>query len=165
MKLLNGNRLQCAMFLMTEVDYNDMLQWTLQDQGDQIQGETLVHGIKWNTLLGMRFVRTIKTDILRPGNVYAFTSPEFLGRFYVLNQTKFYIDKVINMIKFVAWKDVGMVIANIASARKLELYAGDASSVDADGVLASVTPRSEDDLGSVNNRAASRQFYPSIVQF
>lgn len=165
MKLLNGNRLQCAMFLMTEVDYNDILQWTIEDQGMTVQSETLVHGIKFNTLLGMRFIRTIKTDILRPGNVYAFTAPEFLGRFYVLNQTKFYIDKVINMIKFVAWKDVGMLIANIASVRKLELYAGDASSVDANSILADVTPKAEDDLGAVNNRASAGQYYPKVVQF
>lgn len=165
MKLLNGNRLQCAMFLMSEVDYNDILQWTIEDQGMAIQSETLVHGIKFNTLLGMRFIRTIKTDILRPGNVYAFTAPEFLGRFYILNQTKFYIDKVINMIKFVAWKDVGMLIANIASVRKLELYAGDASGADADSILADVTPKAEADLGAVNNRASAGQYYPSVVQF
>jgi len=97
--------------------------------------------------------------------VYAYTSPEFLGRFYILNNIKFYIDKVINLIKFVAWKDVGMSIVNIASVRKLELYSGDATTADADSILSAVTPKSEEDLGAPNNRAAERQFFPTVSFF
>jgi hypothetical protein len=40
--------------------------------------------------------------------VYIFTKPEFFGKFYVLNNTKFYIDKIANMITFQAWEDIGM---------------------------------------------------------
>lgn len=164
-KLLDGSRLESDLILMTSVDYDDLLQWTTEDQGDKVQSETLVNGYKYNMLLGKRYIRTIKTDILRPGNVYCFTSPDFLGRFYVLNNVKFYIDKVINMVKFVAWKDVGMSIVNIASVRKLELYSGDATTADADSILGDVTPVSEEDLGAQNNRAGDRKFYPTVVHF
>ena len=164
-KLLDGNRLESDMILLTSVDWNDILQWTVEDQGDKLQSETAVQGYKYNLLLGKRYIRTIKTDILRPGNVYCFTSPDFLGRFYVLNNVKFYIDKVINMIKFVAWKDIGMSIVNIASVRKLELYSGDATTNDSDGILAKVSPVSEEDMGAENNRAGNRQFFPSVVSF
>ena len=150
---------------MTTPDWDDILQWTVQDNGDKIQSETAVNGYKYNLILGKRYVRSLKTDILRPGNVYAFTSPDFLGRFYVLNNIKFYIDKVINMIKFVAWKDVGMSIVNIASVRKLELYSGDAASTNADAIQGSVTPKAEEDLGAENNRASQRQFFPTVVSF
>lgn len=165
MKLLDGNRLECELLLMTNVDLDDVLQWTIEDQGSKVQSETLVTGWQYNTLLGKKVIRTIKTDILRPGNVYAYTSPEFLGRFYILNNIKFYIDKVINLIKFVAWKDIGMSIVNIASVRKLELYSGDATVNNADSVLASVTPKAEIDLGAPNNRAAERQFFPNVSVF
>lgn len=164
-KLLDGNRLESNLILMTCVDWDDILQWTVEDQGDKVQSETAVNGYKYNLLLGKKYVKSIKTDILRPGNVYCFTSPDFLGRFYVLNNVKFYIDKVINMVKFVAWKDVGMSIVNIAAVRKLELYSGDATSLDTDSVLSGVTPKSEEDLGAVNNRAGTRQFFPGVVHF
>jgi len=165
MSLLDGNRLECELLLMTAVDLNNVLQWTVEDNGSKVQSETTVSGWQHNTLLGKKVVRTIKTDILRPGNVYAYTSPEFLGRFYILNNVKFYIDKVINLIKFVAWKDIGMSLVNIASVRKLELYSGDATSLDTDSISASVTPKSEEDLGAVNNRAAEREFFPNVVTF
>lgn len=164
-KLLDGNRLRCERILMTEVDWDDLLQWTTEDFGDRLQSETAVDGFKYNMLLGRAYVRTIKTDILRAGNVYAFTRPEFLGKFYVLNNSKFYIDKIANMITFQAWEDISMCIANIAAVRKLELYSGDATSLNADGILSLVSPVAEEALGAVNNRAAQNQFFPSVTQY
>jgi len=164
-KMLDGNRLRSERLLMTEVDWDDILQWTLEDQGDRVQSETTVDGYKYNTLLGRSYIRTIKTDILRPGNVYIFTKPEFFGKFYVLNNTKFYIDKIANMITFQAWEDIAMAVLNIAAVRKLELYSGDATSLDADGVLSGVIPVAEDALGAVNNRVDQGLKFPQISQF
>jgi len=164
-KMLDGNRLRSERMLMTEVDWDDILQWTLEDQGDRVQSETTVEGYKYNTLLGRSYIRTIKTDILRPGNVYIFTKPEFFGKFYVLNNTKFYIDKIANMITFQAWEDIAMAVLNIAAVRKLELYSGDATSLNVDSILANVIPVDEDALGAVNNRIDSGLKFPQISQF
>lgn len=164
-KLVDGNRLRAERLLMTEVDYDDILQWTVEDNGDRIQSETTVDGYKYNTLLGRAYIRTIKTDILRPGNVYCFTKPEFFGKFYILNNTKFYIDKIANMITFQAWEDIGMGVINIAAVRKLELYSADATSLDNDGLLSNFIPKAEDDLGAVNNRVEQGLKFPQVTQF
>jgi len=98
--------------------------------------------------------------------VYAFTKPEFFGKFYVLNNTKFYIDKIANTITFQAWEDIGMSIINIASVRKLELYSGDANpTTDADGLLASFVPVDEDQLGAINNRVDQGLKFPKVSQY
>ena len=164
-KLLDGKRLRSERFLITEVDWLDVLQWTVEDFGDKIQSETTVDGYKYNTLLGKPYIRTIKTDILRPGNVYCFTSPDFLGKFFILNQTKFYIDKVANTITFQSWEDVGMIFANISSMAKLELYSGDATTLDADGSLAGVSPVEEGALGAVNNRVEQGLVFPQVSSY
>jgi hypothetical protein len=165
-KLLDGNRLRAERILMTEVDWDDILQWTVEDNGDRIQSETTVDGYKYNTLLGRAYIRTIKTDILRPGNLYVFTKPEFFGKFYILNNTKFYIDKIANMITFQAWEDIGMGVLNIASVRKLELYSADANpTTDVQGLLANFIPTAEDELGAVNNRVEQGLKFPQVVQF
>jgi hypothetical protein len=165
-KLLDGNRLRAERLLMTEVDWDDVLQWTVEDFGDRIQSETTVDGYKYNTILGRAYVRTIKTDILRPGNIYAFTKPEFFGKFYVLNNTKFYIDKIANLITFQAWEDIGMGIVNIASVRKLELYSADANpTTNAQSLLSNFIPVSEDNLGAVNNFVDAGLNFPQVNQF
>lgn len=165
-KMLDGNRLRSERLLMTEVDWDDILQWTVEDFGDRVQSETTVDGYKYNTILGRSYIRTIKTDILRPGNVFVFAKPEFFGKFYVLNNTKFYIDKIANMITFQAWEDIGMSVVNIAAVRKLELYSGDANpSTDADSLLSNFIPKSEDALGAVNNRVDAGLKFPQVSQF
>jgi hypothetical protein len=164
-KLLDGNRLRSERLLMTEMDWDDLLQWTVEDQGDRVQSETVIDGFKYNTIMGRSYVRTIKTDILRPGNIYCFTKPEFFGKFYVLNNTKFYIDKIANMITFQAWEDIGMAVLNIAAVRKLELYSGDATSLDTNSILSAVTPVAEDQLGAVNNRVDAGLKFPQISQY
>ena len=164
-KMLDGNRLRAERILMTEVDWDDILQWTVEDFGDRLQSETAVDGYKYNTLLGLAYVRTIKTDLLRPGNLYVFTSPDFFGKFYVLNNTKFYIDKVANTISWQAWEDIAMSVINVASVRKMELYSADATSLNADGLLANFIPVSEDQLGAVNNRVDSGLVFPQVHTF
>lgn len=162
-KLLDGNRLRCERVLMTEVDFDDVLQWTVEDFGDKMQSETAVDGYKYNNLLGRAYVRTIKTDILRPGNVYAFTKPEFFGKFYVLNNTKFYIDKVANTISFQAWEDIAMSVVNVAAVRKLELYSADANpTTDAQSLVANFVPVDEDQLGAENNRVDQGLKFPDV---
>jgi len=164
-KMLDGNRLRAEMTLLTEVDWDDILQWTVEDFGDKVQSETTVDGYKYNLLLGRQYCRTIKTDILRPGNVYCFTKPDFFGRFYILNNTKFYIDKIANLITWQSWEDIAMSVINIASVRKLELYSGDATSNDTDSILSSVIPVDEEDLGAENNRVEDGLVYPGVEIF
>jgi len=165
-KMLDGNRLRSERLLMTEVDWDDILQWTVEDFGDKLQSETAVDGYKYNTLLGRAYIRTIKTDILRQGNVYVFTKPEFFGKFYVLNNTKFYIDKIANVITFQAWEDIAMCVANIAAVRKLELYSADANpTTNADTLLANFIPFAEDALGAPNNRVDAGLKFPNVSQF
>jgi len=164
-KMIDGNRLRAEMVLITEVDWDDILQWTVEDFGDKLQSETTVDGYKYNLLLGRQYTRTIKTDILRPGNVYCFTKPDFFGRFYILNNTKFYIDKIANLITWQSWEDIAISVINIAAVRKLELYSGDATSNDTDGILANVIPVAEEDLGAENNRVEDGLVYPGVEVF
>lgn len=166
-KLLDGRRLRAERFVITEPDYDDILSWTLSDFGDKMQSETAVDGYKYNILLGRKIIRTIKTDILRTGNVYCFTAPEFLGKSYILNNTKFYIDKVANLITWQSWMDIALAVINIASIVKLELYSGSVTpghTETGQGYLAKL-PVDEDQLGAMNNRVDKGLKFPDVSQF
>jgi len=168
-KLFSGpdRRLRMELVLLTEADYDDILQWTVEDMGDRIQSETVVDGYKYNTLLGRRFIRTIKTDILRRGVVYGFTSPEFLGCFYVLNNTKFYVDKVGNKITFWCWEDIGMAFLNLNSLVKLELFGGSVTPDHANNGSAIRLPSDEENLGRARNQQFGDDGFisPVVSQF
>lgn len=163
--VLRAGRLKPALMLMTESDADDFDSWTLEDYGDKLQSETALDGYTYNKVLGLRVIRSIKNDILREGNVYVFTAPEFFGRNYTLNDVKFYIDKVANRIFWQAWMDIGMGIGNIASVVKLELYSGDANATVAAAGSHAVRPMEEEDLGSLNNKVADGLTFPAINVF
>jgi hypothetical protein len=164
-KLLDGNRLRSERILITESDHDDVLAWTIEDFGSQIQSETVVDGYKYNTLFGRKVVRTIKTDILRTGNIYVFTAPQFFGKFYVLNNTKFYIDKVANVITWQSWEDIAIGIVNIAGCRKLELYRGSVRPGATDTGYTAKLPSAEEDLGAENNRVDAGLHFPIVKIF
>jgi len=166
-KMMAGpdRRVRLDMVLLTESDYDDILQWTVEDFGDRIQSETVVDGYKYNTILGRRFVRTIKTDILRRGNMYGFTTPEFLGCFYVLNNTKFYVDKIGNKITFWCWEDIGMAFLNLNSVVKLELYSGSVTPENTTLGFASKLPADEEDLGRRRSKTDEGFQSPLVTQF
>ena len=164
-KRLDGKRLRSERVLMTEPDYDDILQWTMEDVGNKVVTETTIDGYKYDTIMGRKLIRTVKTDLLRVGNVYCFTAPEFFGKFYLLNSTKFYIDKIANLITWQSWEDIGMGIGNISSVVKLELFTASVVPGFQDAGFAALLPSAEEDLGAVNNRADQGLTYPVVDQF
>lgn len=164
-----GSRLRCDQILMTDTDFEDINGFTQEQVGQKIVGEAMVDGYKYKTLIGRKFVRTLKTDILRPGNIYAFAAPEFLGGFLVLNKTKFYADKERNRVSFEAWEDIGMYVGNVAGVRKLELYAGCVETLSNTTLNAANrakhAPKAEKDLGAKNNLVEEGGTVPNVDQF
>ncbi len=164
-KVLVGKRLQPERVLITESDWTDILQWTSEDMGAKAQTDTLLDGYKYNLLLGMKFIRTIKNNILREGNIYVFAAPEFFGYFYILNEVKFYIDKIANRIMWQSWEDIGMGFGNISGVAKLELYSGSVTPTQEDAGFANRTPMDEDALEVTNNRIADGGVVPEVFIF
>lgn len=165
-KILHRRYLRADRLLMTEPDYDDLSSWTIQDVGMTIAGETAVEGWKSNTVVGLKIIRTIKTDVLREGVVYCFVEPDFFGRNYILNQTKFYIDKIANLITWQSWMDIAMGFGNISGVVKLELFGGSVTpgATDTNYELYGI-PKEETDIGPVNNRAGDGLTYPQVNQF
>ena len=163
-KLLHRRFLRAERIVITEPDYDDLSEWTIQDVWN-IAAETSTEGWKSQTVVGLKIIRTIKTDILREGNVYCFVAPEFFGRFYVLNQTKFYIDKIANLITWQSWEDIGMGFGNIAGVVKMELFSGSVTPGYSSTGFAAALPKDEEDMAPVNNRASTGNTFPLVNQY
>lgn len=157
-KELDKNRRKLTKVLMNEEDWDDVLLWTIEDYGDTVQGKVVVDGYTYDRIMGRMVIRTVKTDILQTGNIYGFTDPEWLGKFLVLNNTKFYIDKVANLIMWQSWEDIGMALGNVASLAKLELYNGQGGGDNtSDSLIAE-----EDVGGGVFNQADDGITFPQV---
>ena len=120
-KMITADRLSVGVVLMNNVDFDD---WQVQDAsevGSPLASETTVNGYKYDSILKRKLVVTNKSDIVAPGELWAFTEPAYLGNFFILNDTKFWIKKEADMIIFKSWEYIAEGFGNIRSIAKLEL--------------------------------------------
>jgi len=160
-----GSRMDINYFLMSKTDMHDVASWVHADVADIVK-ETTIKGAKFKELLGTTIVTTGKTNILRPGNIYAFSSMEYYGGGFIKDPIKFYTDRERNVISMEAWERVGMHIGNVAGVRKLELFCGAADPLTTTthnvAVRARFDPKAEADLPMRNNLVPENQFFPTI---
>ncbi len=161
-----SRRLELDKILITKTDFEDLNNFTLQDLGDRVTGEVIENGWKHATVMGLKFTVTIKTDIFKPGNVWGFCTEEFLGKSYILQKAKFYVDKVMNVIKWASWMHVGAGLGNIAGVIKLELFGGSVVPTATDTGFEVVMPLAKDSLFTKNNKIDESQTpgYPAVLQ-
>lgn len=120
---IDGEQLQSEVILLDTTMFNRLMvsNNTANTFGDGgMKGEISINGYTYPTLYGRRIIVSNKTDLLED-KIYAFTAPEFLGEFCILNDTKFDVQKVRNVITFSAYESIGMVIANTKSCARLTL--------------------------------------------
>lgn len=120
-KALDTDELAVGCILMHKADWDDFMVQDATSIGSPLASEILVNGYKYNTILGHKLVVTIKSSIVTPGTLYIFTDPKYLGNFYILNDTKFYIEKRMDMVTWQTWEYIGMGYGNLRACAKMTL--------------------------------------------
>jgi hypothetical protein len=120
-KMIDVDKLQSMVVLLTNVDFDDYQVAPATDVGSPLATEMTVNGYKYETIMRRKAVVTNKTDLLAPGTIFAFTDPQFLGNFFILNDVKFWIKKEADKVFWKSWCYEGMGIANLRSVAQIVL--------------------------------------------
>tara|TARA_Y100000310_G_C20603468_1_gene774268 strand:- start:444 stop:1361 length:918 start_codon:yes stop_codon:yes gene_type:complete len=115
---LDGNFLKAECMLMNTKTFNRLFLYSATTVGDQVGSEQHVNGFTYSTLFGRKLIVTNKTSGdggITDDTIYAFTAQEFLGNFYILVDTKFWVDKKKNLITWAAYETIGMGIGNTSA--------------------------------------------------
>jgi hypothetical protein len=120
-KMIDYDKLTVGTVLMSTVDYDDYMVQPATEVGSPLASEITVEGYKYQTIMNRKLVVTNKTDIILPGEIYAFTEPAYLGNFFILNDVKFWIKKEADLVIWKTWEYVALGYGNIKSLAKLEL--------------------------------------------
>lgn len=78
-----------------------------------------VEAIQNFQVFGYRHASTIKRDLVPNYTIYQFTEPNYLGRFYILQDTTMYVKKEYDVLKFHATEKIGMAVANVAGIHRV----------------------------------------------
>jgi hypothetical protein len=93
----------------------------LPSAGDDFGKDRVLNGISSDTLYGTKVVRTIKSDILPQGHMWAFTTPDFLGHNFSLGDPNFEIKSNFGLIEWQTKESIAMGIGNALSVALLAL--------------------------------------------
>lgn len=130
--LIDSKRLLCRTLLMSKVTYNDFFTLNFQDLGSDLLKEVTVNGYKYYNFGGMKLIVSIKDELFRHPTitlgsgdaarmVYFYADEKALGRFLVLDQTKFGVRKVFNTIEFMGWEYIGVGFGNANGIARVTL--------------------------------------------
>ena len=114
-------RLNVDLVVMNANTAADYMKFTHSNIGDL--SETLFKdGMTITNLLGHRHLITLKDDIVKDGEAYYFAAPQYVGKFYELEQPTMFVDRRAFMIEFFIYSSIGASIGNIYSCAKVKFY-------------------------------------------
>jgi len=114
-------KLRGNIVLMTETTWNNWLKQGNDVFGDPLLSEIIVNGYKHRSILGVPVITTIKNELLHDNEVFSFPKPEFLGRFLVMEDTKYVVEKFRGRVSWHCTKKFGLVFANTNGVARLKL--------------------------------------------
>ena len=121
------SRANCA--VIPEANYLEFERYDINDFGDDMTAEVFRSGLDADKIHGLKMIRTIKTDsirgdVFRTGNIYAFATANEIGRNFNLRGLKFYLERDHQYLQFDAQMAFGFIWAAPTRIAKLELYNG-----------------------------------------
>jgi len=118
---LDGDELECDVILMRKDTWNDILRWESANV-DIGAWETIKNGYTERTLMGRKVIVSVK-NVITADTVYAFTSPKFIGKHYVIEDTRAELKEEFGLLQFEVQKFFGFNIGNVESIARLTITA------------------------------------------
>ena len=120
-KMIDSDFRTVGVCLMNTVDWDDWLIQPATEIGSPLASEITVEGYKYQDIMKRKLVVTNKTNIVLPGEIWAYTEPAYLGNFFILNDVKFWIKKEADLVVWKTWEYIAEGFAQIRSVAKIEL--------------------------------------------
>ena len=124
LKQMEIKRCPAGCWIVTEARWNDILLMSPNDLGYTLVGELALNGAKKiPTFLDIPVVRTIEayaagivTSVWDNKSVYLCSTPDFLGKNFILQDVQYHMERKYNLLTWAAWMTRGAGIGNIKAS-------------------------------------------------
>lgn len=111
-KNLIGRKMPMGGILCTEELYLDALKLPATSIGDRMASSHFENGLDGKTLWGYPVTTTIKNDIIPNNEMWFYSTPGYLGKFYLLQDATLFIEQRGEKIEFWSYEALGIGILN-----------------------------------------------------
>lgn len=122
LKILNRTpaRLSTATVLANQVFAKDLQKWGMDEVGGDLSQEVLVNGFAERTLLGARWLFTIKRNLVPDNTIFMFSEPKYMGKFFILEDLTMHVKKEAYFLWWFAYETIGSALGNILSVARAD---------------------------------------------
>ena len=128
LKQLEIKRVPAGCWIVTESRWNDILLMNPNDLGYTLVGELAINGAKKiPTFLDIPVVRTIEaykagivTSVWDNASMYLVSTPDFLGKNFILQDVQYQMERKYNLLTWAAWMSRGAGIGNINAVARTD---------------------------------------------
>ncbi len=113
--------LETVTILVNNITIHDIAKFGRDETGGDMSESMFVEGFTTKRLLGVNWVVTNKTELVADNTFWLFSSPEFMGKSFVLEDVTLYLDKKAYNLEFFAYTERGATIGNPASVALAEI--------------------------------------------
>lgn len=116
----SNKHLNVATVLVNNVSIWDIVKMGRDEVGGDLSEDLFKTGFAERELLGVRWIITIKRDLVADDTIYLFAEPKFMGKFFVLEDVTMYIDRRAFLLEFFAYECIGAAVANVAAVGRVD---------------------------------------------
>jgi len=113
--------LESVTILVNNITIHDVAKFGRDEVGGDLSESMFVEGFQQKRLLGMNWVVTSKTELVENDTFWLFSSPEFIGKSFILEDVTLFMDKRAYNLEFFAYTERGATIGNPASIAKARI--------------------------------------------
>jgi hypothetical protein len=114
------SHLEVNTVLVNNVTVRELLKWGYDEAGGDISGDFLKKGWSELDLMYVKWVVTIKRDLVPDDTMFFFGDPRFIGKSYLLEDTTMHIKREAFMIEFFAYETLGGSIGHTGGLARVD---------------------------------------------
>lgn len=101
------SHLEVHTVLINNVTIKEVMKWGRDEMGGDFSQDLIKNGWAETEFLGVRWIITIKRDLVPDDSIFMFADPKFIGKSFLLEDTTMYIRREAFMIEFFSYQTAG----------------------------------------------------------
>lgn len=109
-----------GVMLMNNITAQEFVKMSRSEIGGDLAQDMWVNGLPSKTLLGVKPIYTLKSDLVPDNTVYLFSSEEFFGKYYRLQPLTVFMETKAFFIQFFQYLNVSLSIGNVRGVCRVD---------------------------------------------
>lgn len=109
-----------GVMLLNTVTAMEFVKMSRSEVGGDLAQEMWVNGLPSKTLLGVKPIYTLKSELVPDNTIYLFSSEEFFGKYYRLQPLTVFMETKAFFIQFFQYMNISISIGNVRGVARVD---------------------------------------------